>query len=77
MYIASNSQIVTISCPNSLPCEPFVASTHLQVIAVDADAVNLAYIRRSLERNLLWGNGGVRLIHNAVRWFFCKRSEHR
>ena len=52
----------------------FLASIHclvaLQVIAVDADAVNLAYIRRSLEKNFLWGNGGVRLIHNAVRYFF-------
>merc|ERR1719400_2701377 len=37
-----------------------------QVIAVDADAVNLAYIRKSLEKNLLWETGSVRLIHNAV-----------
>ena len=37
------------------------------MIAVDADSVNLAYIRKSLERNALWENGAVRLINNAVR----------
>ena len=63
----------SICCLNSSPCCHFVVSIHVQVVAVDADAVNLAYIRRSLEKNLLWGNGGVSLIHNAVRWFLCKR----
>ena len=38
-----------------------------KVIAVDADAENLAYVKRSLEENLLWREGHVRLIHNAVR----------
>ena len=47
------------------------------MIAVDADAVNLAYIRRSLEKNLLWGNGGVSLIHNAVRWLFFAKDLNR
>ena len=38
------------------------------MIAVDADSVNLAYIRKSLEKNALWGNAAVRLINNAVRF---------
>ena len=38
-----------------------------KVIAVDVDAENLAYVKRSLEENLLWREGHVRLIHNAVR----------
>ena len=43
---------------------PFLA---YQVIAVDADALNLAYIRRSLQKSFLWEKGAVRLICNAVR----------
>ena len=76
-YIASDSHHAT----KFTSLVSFVASIHLcvslqvfplsfQVIAVDADAVNLAYIRKSLQKNLLWGNGGVSLIHNAVRWLF-------
>ena len=45
----------------SLNMSPF------KIIAVDADAENLAYVKRSLEENLLWREGHVRLIHNAVR----------
>ena len=71
--VQTMSAAFSICCLNSSPCCHFVVSIHVQVVAVDADAVNLAYIRRSLEKNLLWGNGGVSLIHNAVRWFFCKR----
>ena len=48
--------------------------TRIQVIAVDADSVNLAYIRKSLEKNALWGNTSVRLIHNAVRFVNPKTS---
>ena len=47
--------------------------TRIQVIAVDADSVNLAYIRKSLEKNALWENTPVRLIHNAVRFVNPKR----
>ena len=47
--------------------------TRIQVIAVDADSVNLAYIRKSLEKNALWGSTPVRLIHNAVRFVNPKR----
>ena len=43
-------------------------SPKFEVIAVDADSVNLAYIRKSLERNALCGNAAVRLINNAVRF---------
>lgn len=43
-------------------------SPNFEVIAVDADSVNLAYIRKSLEKNALWGNAAVRLINNAVRF---------
>ena len=38
------------------------------MIAVDADSVNLAYIRKSLEKNAFWGSTAVRLINNAVRF---------
>ena len=74
-----NSSPATCACTNRPQCRHSIffcslllpKSTQLvallQVIAVDADTVNLAYIRRSLEKNLLWGNGDVRLIHNAVR----------
>ena len=44
-----------------------VLGNSVQVIAVDADSVNLAYLRKSLERNALWENAAVRLINNAVR----------
>jgi len=37
-----------------------------QVIAVDSMAINLAYIKRSLEKNLLWDTEIVRLVHSAV-----------
>ena len=43
-------------------------SPKFEVIAVDADSVNLAYIRKSLEKNALWGSTAVRLINNAVRF---------
>ena len=47
---------------------PKVLGNSVQVIAVDADSVNLAYLRKSLERNALWENAAVRLINNAVRF---------
>jgi FkbM family methyltransferase len=37
-----------------------------QVVAVDPMAINLAYIKRSLEKNLLWDTERVRLVHSAV-----------
>lgn len=37
-----------------------------QVVAVDPMAINLAYIKRSLEKNLLWDTERVKLIHSAV-----------
>ena len=43
-------------------------SADVQVIAVDSMAINLAYIKRSLEKNLLWDTEIVRLVHSAVRW---------
>ena len=40
----------------------------MQVFAVDPMAINLAYIKKSLEKNLLWDTERVRLINSAVRW---------
>ena len=48
-------------------CEHFMISADAQVVAVDPMAINLAYIKRSLEKNLLWDNERVRLVHSAVR----------
>ena len=42
-----------------------IAAMNRSVVAVDADPVNLAYIRKSLD---LEGNtGNVRIIYNSVR----------
>ena len=51
-----------------------VAAMNRQVVAVDADAHNLAYIRKSLD---LGGNADhVRLIYNSVRWEITKFPIH-
>jgi hypothetical protein len=42
---------------------------HRKVVAVDADATNLAFFRRSLA--LGRPGSSVRLVHNAVRWAGC------
>ena len=39
----------------------------MQVFAVDPMAINLAYIKKSLQKNLLWDTERVRLINSAVR----------
>ena len=50
-----------------LDCKKLDLISVVQVVAVDPMAINLAYIKRSLEKNLLWDTERVKLIHSAVR----------
>ena len=50
-----------------LDCNKLDLISVIQVVAVDPMAINLAYIKRSLEKNLLWDTERVKLIHSAVR----------
>ena len=66
--IGANIGVYTVAAATLRPAREVTGldSKRLQVVAVDADLTNLAYIKESLRLNRI--DGRTRLLHNAIRY---------